>query len=289
MSRSQQGQVFQTATDQNTNYNKNATTSYDAAQKDIGAYSGELSKYAAENPYGPGGAYATAQNQQIGNAAAGEAEAAGQALQSSAVRTGQNPGGAIAATEKIAEDLDRQRVGQQGAANQDRIAKQADYNQTVLGATAVPVGMQSTLAGQQGQLGQGALNTTEQAAQTPSFMDELGEGLIKSGENVASAVKFCWIAAELYGGWSDERVFMIREWLNEYFEFTRVGRYVVALYRRFGERLARLIRRYRWLRWPFQKLFDAALERAARWRAQKVRFDAFLMDIRTLEENDGRR
>ena len=72
----------------------------------------------------------------------------------------------------------------------------------------------------------------------------------------------CWIAAELYGGWNEPRTVSIREWLCGPVSKYPVGRFIVNLYRRFGERLAEAIRRHRSLRWIFTRIFDAALRQA---------------------------
>ena len=49
--------------------------------------------------------------------------------------------------------------------------------------------MQSGLAGQESGAAESALNTGEEAAKTPSFMDELGQGLISAGTNLAGKIK----------------------------------------------------------------------------------------------------
>lgn len=195
MSRGQQGQVFSTGQKENATYNADANSSFNNAQSDVNATQGDVNSYAdavaafkAANPYGTGGQAETAENQSIADTAAAGSEAAGQALQSQAVRTGQNAGGAIAATEKITEDNDRALMGEEAKATEQRLGENTGYGQAVLqgtgnveGMQAGVEGMEDTIADQQAKAAQGALGTEEQAAQTPSFMDELGQGLIQSG------------------------------------------------------------------------------------------------------------
>jgi len=174
MSRGQQQSVIDTASGENKTYNTNAQTSFDTAGKDITAYGQDVGKFNAANPYVQGGQAETAENQQLADTAAGQAEAAGQALQGQAVRTGQNAGGAIAATEHIAEDNTRNLQGQEAAATDKRLAAGTGYGEVGLQGAQNVENMQDQLATQQGQLAQGALGTQEQASQTPSFMDTLG-------------------------------------------------------------------------------------------------------------------
>ena len=187
MSRAQQGQVLATASGENKAYNNEAQTSYGAAQQDISNYSDAVGAFKAQNPYVQGGQFQTAANQGIADTAAAGAQRAGQALQSQAVRTGQNAGGAIAATEDMQAQNQRAQAGEQAAATQARLAGQTGYGEAVVGDTAQIGTMQERLAGQESGAAQGALGTEEQAANTPSFMDELGQGLITSGEQFAAA------------------------------------------------------------------------------------------------------
>jgi hypothetical protein len=187
MSRAQQGAVNDQAKAENTSYNTNAQEAYKTAEGDIGDYASAVGAFGAANPYTQGGAVETADNQQSADTAAGLAESTGQALQGAAVRTGQNAGGAIAATEQMQEANERNLVGQQAQATKDRAAADTGYRSAVVGDTGNIEGMQDNLATQQAQAAQNALGTQEQAAQTPSFLDELGEGLITGGAKVGSA------------------------------------------------------------------------------------------------------
>ena len=107
MSRGQQQNVINQASGENQGYNKMANTSFGAAQTDVGNYDSQLSEYKAANPYVQGGQAQTVENQQMADTAAASAQSAGQAVQSAAVRTGQNPGGAVAATENMQAENER--------------------------------------------------------------------------------------------------------------------------------------------------------------------------------------
>jgi len=174
MSRSQQGQVFNQTKSQQGQAFGGAENAYSLAQQDIGAYQKQLGQYAAENPFTPGGEYQTAQNQSLAGTANAGATAAGAALQGQARRTGINPTAAIGATEEMQRANTRNLSAEEAAANQSRIGQEAEYNKGVLGATAVPVGMETSIAGGQGGLYGHALSAEEEAAKTPSFMDTLG-------------------------------------------------------------------------------------------------------------------
>jgi hypothetical protein len=187
MSRSQQGQTFNTASGENKSYNNLANTSFANTQGDINNYASAVGGFNAANPYVQGGQAETAENQQIADTGAGMARSAGQALQSQAVRTGQNAGGAIAATEQMEQQNERNLVGQEAGATQQRLAADTGYRTTGLEAGAKIPGMEDQVAQQEAAAAQGALGTQEQAAQTPSFMDELGNGFASNLGKAAGA------------------------------------------------------------------------------------------------------
>lgn len=200
MSRAQQGAVNDAAAAENSSYNTNAQDAYKKAEGDLGSYADAVGAFGAANPYVQGGAVQTADNQATADTAAGMAQSAGESLQGSAVRTGQNAGGAIAATEHMQDQNDRNLVAQEAAQTKDRAASDTGYRAAVVGDTGNIQNMQDALATQQSNAAQGALNIQEQAAQTPSFMDELGQGLITGGGQAGSAAitAFCPAEGSLY-------------------------------------------------------------------------------------------
>lgn len=274
MSRSQQGAVVQQAGDENKTYNQNAQTSFNTTQGDVTDFGKATNKFVAANPYIQGGEYQTSSNQILGDTAAGLAQSTGQGIQGAAVRTGQNAGGAIAATENMEEANMRGLSAEQAKANQDRIAGETKYDETGLGLKATGVGMQDELSTQQAGAAQGALGTQEQAAQTPSFMDQLGSGLIQAGVGFASnyAKPGCWIARELWGSWDDPRVVLVRRWLADEFSQRWYGPPMLRLYTRWGIEASRWIQTHSVSRRVASMLFTSILRTAERWQAEQSEY-----------------
>ena len=188
MSRAQEGQVFGTAGDQNAAYNKNATTSFNTAQNDIDTYGKAVGSFQAANPYVQGGAAETAENQEIADTSAGQAQRLGQALQGSAVRGGQNPGAAIATGKDVTAENMRAAMGAEAGATAGRIAAGTGYAEAGLSGLGQVQSMQDKLATEQGNLAEGALNTEQKAGEMPSFGDELGQMAIKNEEGFSDAL-----------------------------------------------------------------------------------------------------
>jgi|GEM_PF-2468248 len=277
MSRGQEGTAFDTAKDQNAGYYKNAQTSYNNAQQDITNYQDQLSKFAASNPYKQGGEYQTQQNKSIANTADAAAQAAGQAVQSQAVRTGQNTGGAIAATEAMQEQNERSVADQEATANTQRIGNEAGYNKETLAASAVPAQLESSLYGTSSGAANSALGEEVKSGETPSFLDTLGSSFAQSlgsgvGSWMSGKLPSCWIAAELYGGWDDPRTIVFRAWLHGEFRLHWYGVLPVAAYRRWGKQMAAYIHmpEHSFARALFQRIFDAGLRRAKRWAVSEL-------------------
>jgi hypothetical protein len=176
MSRSQMGNVYGTAGKTQQQFSQLANTSYANAQNDINAYGSDLAQFKANNPYEQGGSVQTAQNQELSDTAAAGAQTAGNALQSQAVRTGQNAGGAIAATKDIAANNERALAGQEAGATMERAGGNVAYGQAGLQGTQNVQGMQDAMAAQESGAAQAALNTEQQAALMPSFLDQVGSG-----------------------------------------------------------------------------------------------------------------
>lgn len=187
MSRSQQNETYQSSQDQNKQASGNAESSYKLAQENAGNYQSELAKFEAGDPYTQGGEFETAQNQQLADTAAAGAQSAGEAIQGAAVRSGGNPGQAIAATEAIANQNDRNLASQEAEATAQRLGAKTAYGQTVVGATGAGEQQQQNLMSAENARAQGALGTQEDAARTPSFTDMLGQGMIQTGVGFASS------------------------------------------------------------------------------------------------------
>jgi hypothetical protein len=76
------------------------------------------------------------------------------------------------------------------------------------------------------------------------------------------AAGFCWVAAEVFDGWDDPRTHDVRRWLLTDFSEHWYGRVTVWLYRHTGQFVAKLVRKYRPVRYIMTKLFNKALEYA---------------------------
>lgn len=203
MSRGQEGDTVSTANNQNKTYFNNAQNSYANAQTDINNYDkqlsdykGQVAKFSASNPFTKGGEFQTDTNRIVANTADANARAAGTTLQGQALRTGQNTAGSIAATEAMERQGTRDVGSEEAGAEQSRVGQEAGYNksaleanQGVLGATAAPVGMETTIAGQEGNLGEGALGIEQKAGETPSWGEDFNAMLNKSAEAFAGRPK----------------------------------------------------------------------------------------------------
>jgi hypothetical protein len=179
LSRAQESQVEGTATNQNAGYYNDAQNSYAAAQGDVEDYKDQLAKYKASNPYVQGGQFQTTTNQMLADTADAGARAAGERLQSQALRTGQNSAGSVAATEQMEQQGTRTLSADEARANQERIVAGAGYGRNVLQATQAPAEMESRLAGQQAEAAGGVLNTAQKAGETPSWWDQFGDEAAK--------------------------------------------------------------------------------------------------------------
>jgi hypothetical protein len=272
ISRAQQGQVFSTASGESATNEAAAQASEKAEQGDIESQQSQLAKFSANNPYVQGGQEQTLSNQQLSNTADATANAAKADNQQLAQRTGQNAAIGVAAGEEEQQQAQRTLGGQESSATQNRIGNEAGYNETALNAGNQIVGEQNQLANTEAGQAQGELGSEETAAQTPSFLDELGQGLIQGGEMAGGiatkAAMGCWIAAELWGGWDNPRTILVRMWIFGPFRDSWIGRRLANLYIGFGEDVARWMKTNRLLRWVMRKIFDAALEKAIKWEAR---------------------
>jgi hypothetical protein len=79
-----------------------------------------------------------------------------------------------------------------------------------------------------------------------------------------AAMSTCWIAAVLYDEdlYSGPRVNKIRQWLDQVYSKTRMGKIVVNLYEKYGKQIADIIANHSWLKLIFRPLFDLALRKS---------------------------
>jgi hypothetical protein len=81
----------------------------------------------------------------------------------------------------------------------------------------------------------------------------------------SSGLENCWIAAVVFGEdfYFGPRVNLVRRWLvNDYEKSGAVARLVMGLYRKYGERVAKVVEKSSILKRGFRKLFDKALAKA---------------------------
>lgn len=98
-------------------------------------------------------------------------------------------------------------------------------------------------------------------AETLGFLGSLGQ----SAATGAGLAVGCQIAAALWGE-NDLRTIRLRVFLNEVWrKQSRLGRFVMFFYRRYGARVARLVVKYSWLRRIFTRLFEYANYKAYLW------------------------
>jgi hypothetical protein len=196
MSRAQQGQIESTETANTATETAAANASQAAEQADIGTQQSQLAKFAANNPYVQGGQAQTVENQQLSGTADATAAGAAAKTQQQAQRTGQNASAGVAAGEAEAAQAQRTMGTQEAGATQSRLASGAQYGQDVLSGGNQIVAEQNSLGSQEANEAQGQASVGEQAAQTPSFLDELGQGLITGGGQAITA--FCPAKGTLY-------------------------------------------------------------------------------------------
>jgi hypothetical protein len=261
--------VINTASSQNATNFGNAQSAFGDTQNDIGDYKSQLAKFVSSDPYQAGGEYAGTVNTGLANVSDAGANSLAGALQSQAKRTGMNSAADAATAASGAQANTRDLSASLASADQSRINSEAGYNTTALGATSTPISAESGLYGSAGSQAGGALSTQASASATPGFWDTLGDSFANIPGNVASGVGQglgkslgCWVAAEIFGGWSEPRTVLVRTWLHGDFSRHRFGRIVVALYMRFGERTAKAIHQHPSLRWVFLPVFNVALRRA---------------------------
>jgi hypothetical protein len=186
MSRAQQSAIESTEAGNTAASTAAATTSEAEQQSDINTNQSQLAKFAANNPYVQGGQAQTVANQQLSNTADATAAAAAAKNQQQAQRTGQNASAGVAAGEAEQQASQRELGGQEAGATMSRLAQGSQYGEDVVKAGQGITAEQAQLTGQEVGEASGQAGVEEQAAQQPSFMDELGQGLI-TGADMAGA------------------------------------------------------------------------------------------------------
>jgi hypothetical protein len=87
-------------------------------------------------------------------------------------------------------------------------------------------------------------------------------GIGAATKGIGNQLPPCWIAAELFGGWDEPRTVLVRHWLTHDFSQRWIGRQLLKIYVKYGERTAAMIHRYPALRMVFAPPFNLALRQA---------------------------
>ena len=216
------------------------------------------------NPTGIGPSGLAAENTAAQQSTGGSTAGAVGGMNQMAART-RNKGGFQIAGDEAARQGTRQnsQLAVENQAQNERLKQQQKQAGLAGEAGLYGQNMQEIL----GALGQetGANNSEINAGNSGWLQNTMG--ILNSVGNLAKGVSGfqmpgCWVAAELYGGWDDPRVHIIREWLGGEFSRSWFGRAVVSVYQRLGERMAEKIKHSPKLRFVMQRIFDAALVKA---------------------------
>jgi hypothetical protein len=175
MSRGQQSAIISTADKNSATDTGNAASSLTGANSSINNYDNSLASFVSGNPYTQGGQYDQTINSGLANTSDAGSNSLKGALQSQALRTGQNSAADAATASSGAQANTRALSSDMATAQQGRINSQTGYNTTALNAGQVPISANSSLYGTSLSGGEAALNTAAGSSQTPGFWDTLGD------------------------------------------------------------------------------------------------------------------
>jgi hypothetical protein len=214
-----------------------------------GSYANEYNKQANTNANAAKDAVSTSIQQQdsrgMGQTPAGfSADQARQAYQTQAANNGANY-----ATDFGAQHTEA--VDQYNKANQLLATSQNQNQNSATANNASAAGTNTSLYGTASQQTPTALGTILGTA-----------GTLAGAGATAYAGKGCWIASEIFGGWTEPRTVLVRGWIFGDFRNSKMGRIISDLYLKYGERTADSIRHHRSIRWIFTRICNLALRRA---------------------------
>lgn len=254
---------------------RNAQNSYNDTNKSIGDYNANLKGFMdyGNKTYGEGGDFAKDMNVRANTTAAAANAATAGNLALNAGRTGANTAGYAGTLAESTRGGARDMTAELASADSERLKNLTGIQQTGLDASKFPAQLQAQMYGTGAGAAVGSLGNAGNAlgpagsasASAPGAGDWTADFLQKLAASGASAYSKsgCWIAEACFGE-DDLRTHILRFWLNEVYAKTKIGRVVMALYIRFGQRIARLVRRSSWLKRIFTKLFNRVLPIAER-------------------------
>lgn len=262
--RGQSKAVAQQGMDQSKQDQANATSALTATNADLGKYTTNLNNYLkfGRSTYGSNGEFMRDQNTIANTTAAAGSSALKGNLALNAMRTGENTSGYAGTVAATGQENEQNLTTQLASADSQRLSQLNAINQYGVSASALPAEIQQGIYGTSVGGAASELNPAASAAKEPSFFQQFGGDLISAAGTAAGGAAGCWIAAEIFGGWNDQRTIDVRTWLHTKFRKTFIGRMAMALYLRFGESVADLIHDGVLPRGPFKWLFNRALKAA---------------------------
>lgn len=245
-----------------------ARTAVSNTNAELGGYKKNLGDFMSfgRRTYGKGGEFMRTQSTLANTTAAAGARGLEGDLLMHAMRTGQNTGGFAPAVAEYRRQNQRDLTDRLAQSDAARLAALSHIEETGLDASKFPAQVESSLYGPAVGGASSNLSVAGEAAKTPGFWDQFSHDLISAGGQVAAgyAAGGCWIAEAIYGV-DDPRTHLVRLWLNVEFVKSTTGRMVMALYLRFGQRVASWVRRSTLLKHALKPLFDRGLKNAIRW------------------------
>lgn len=161
--------------------------------------------------------------------------------------------------------------------NNQNYTNNLNWQQYLLGATLAPAGVANTAAGTATSgLNSANSNLTQLGLASYGPVNSLIQGLGSAVGGWASGgfKTPCWIAAEVFDGWDDPRTQLVRAYLNIEFIKWPIGNLVMAAYRKFGVRVAKMVRKHSIVRWMVAPLFLKAVDKAEVWANEWSRVNA---------------
>lgn len=225
----------------------------------------------AENPYAAPD-YLRNQNILTGAATSAANKSGQELLDSDALRSGSNTSSRKATIADLSRNAMRAR-GDAAATRQGQdYDRYLDWQKFILGSTLAPTGVDTSMFSTQTSGRNASTGNLAQlgVAAQQSWGNILGSALGSIGTIGSAGIGKipCWIAAELYGGWNVLPTRLIREWLSTEFVKNPLGAVLVALYRRYGQQVARRMRHSAALKAIFRPVFNLALDRALTWKLE---------------------
>jgi hypothetical protein len=189
MSRGQQSKVVNAGLANSAADQTAASNALTATNADLGDYTNRLNAFAAANPYQAGGQFAQDQSQIASSAADTSSNAIQDSLARSTAASGENTGGVANNVAEAQRQATRDQATTMANADATRIGNKSAYDGSVLQASSLPADLQSRLYGSAIGGSNSALGVAGGAAQTPSFLDTLGNSLAKSLGTVSGTAK----------------------------------------------------------------------------------------------------